>query len=193
MASVSWSGFDSLRSAVEKIGDPPMAPLMERWEQIIVEGNRRGALQGIDGFDQPMTPLKYRAGQGIRARNRKGNFGTTRYRPKVSTGANLTTREYQQLDGPRLAPRYEHSRIIANLHTGHGRDPSNNYTWFAEGAWLDVVDRQGRSFLMAHFEPLPGSRIPRYDMRPIRPADMRLASDALRDYAEELLRIIFLG
>lgn len=192
MASVTWEGYDVLRLGLQTIADPPMEPLMEQWERIIVEGNRRGVLQGIDGFDQPMPPLRYRNGIGIRARNRKSSyFGTKKYKVNIGTGANLTTREYQKLTGPRLAPRGERSRVIANLRTQHGRDPSMNYAWFAEGAWLDVVSITGYPFLEAHFDPQAGSRLPRYDLRPVRPDDMRLAEAALTDYMEDLIKRLF--
>lgn len=188
MASVSWDGFDHLRQAVLNLGDPPMEPLVEKWVDILVEGNRRNVLRGIDGYDQPMTPLKYRMGKTIKAKTRGPSyFGTTKHAPKFGIGGNLTAREYRELTGPRLAPRREQSRIIANLHGHHGRDPGEHYAWFAEAVWLDVVSKKDRQFLMGHFEPQAGSRLPRYDLRPVRPADMQLASDELRVYAEELL------
>lgn len=194
MASVTWEGYDVLRLGLETISDPPMQPLMEEWADIIWEGNRRGVLSGLDGENKPMPPLRYRNGNGRQTRNRGDRyFGRSASRPKFGTGANLTTAEYQKLTGPRLAPRRDKSRVITNLGKHVGRDPDNNYGWFAEGVWRDVVSTKGFSFLMAHFAPESGSRLPRYDLRPVRPEDVRRAEESLEQFMESLLKRLFGG
>lgn len=187
MATDPWPGFDAIRQRLHGLVDPDASPLVEDWERIIQEGNRRGVLQGVDGFGQPMPALRYRNGFGNpNKQNRKGRgFGKA---AKESRYDNLTTAEYRRLTGPRLAPRRLQSRVIRNLETGHGRDPGNRFQWFAVGAWDNVVNAKGEKFLMAHFAPRPGSRLPRYDLRPVRPEDRRLARQKCREWARELIR-----
>src|SRR5947209_6256359 len=77
------------------------------------------------------------------------------------------------LGGPPLAPRGASSRVITNLFTQHGRDPADN-TWFAEGAWFEVVSTRGIPFLMAHFTGAATGRghrvkLPVRDLRGVRP------------------------
>ncbi len=185
MASDPWPGFDRLVQRLHGLKDPDASELMEDWEKIIYEGNRRGVLQGLDGHGNPMTPLKYRNGRGNAAkRNRSGrSFG----KGGGMRGDNLTSSEYRKLTGPRLAPRRLQSRAITNLVTAHGRDPANHCQWFAEGNWDNVVNADGEKFYMAHFEPRPGSRLPRYDLRPVRPEDKALARQVLRGWIRHML------
>src|SRR4051812_23494719 len=150
-AEISWLGFDALSKKLARLADPDCSPLMETWERIIVEDNRKGVLEGTDSDGAPMPPLRYRGGTVGKPKGRTKNRGVTSGTLKTGTGANLTTAEYRQLTGPRLAPRREESRVIANLHTGHGRDPADQFRWFAVGAWYDVVSKKGVPFLKFHF------------------------------------------
>jgi len=186
MATDTWPGFDALRVRLHGLAEPDASELVEEWERILVEGNRRGVLQGLDGHDRPMPPLKYRTGRGNpNKQNRRGRrFGMgveNRY-------DNLTTAQYQQLTGPRLAPRRLQSRAIKNLVTGSGRDPANDHQWFAEGRWDQVLSRDGKKFLPFHFEPGPGSRLPKYDLRPVRPQDRQAARQLARQWVRDLMR-----
>ena len=173
------------------LGDPDLSPAMIQWEKTIVEGNRRGVLSGVDGYNQPFPPLKYRMGKGRRTAMRRGKFfGTVKHEHQIGPLAaglhgNLTTAEYQQLTGPRLAPRRDGSRVITNLHTQHGRDGAGG-NWFAEGAWFDVVSVKGVPFLGAHFKGR--NRLPKYDLRPIRPEDRLAMATQLRTYIGILLK-----
>lgn len=178
-------------------------PLMESWERRIVEGNRAGILAGTDGYGMPMTPVTYRPilTQGQRRASYAGKLTHTQrlgQHPRVNRGAvfgrgpassgwnnNLTSAEYQRLDGPPLAPRRQFSRIITNLLSGHGRDPGDMYIWFAEGAWIEVVSVKGVHFLPFHFNGV--GQIQR-DARPIRPETKREMVKDLHAWAKLTIR-----
>lgn len=186
--TVDWPDFGRLDQCLTALADFDAMPLMERWADIVVEGNRRGVLSGLDGHDRPMPPLKYRDGKGRPTANRKaGLYGTTAHgttgRGPYATGLhdNLTTRQYQDLAGPRLAPRREQSRAVTNLHT-EIRHPAPD-VWEVVGAWLEVVSEDGVSFLPFHLEGT--ARLPRYDLRPVRPKDLQAAANALRAFLKE--------
>lgn len=187
-ASYSWGGFDALSRKLAKLKDPDASPLMEQWERIIVEDNRKGVLAGTDKDDRPMPPLKYRGGSGAKTKGRKGGTrGTVAVGANnPGTGGNLTTAEYQKLTGPRLAPRGAQSRVITNLHTGSGRDPGNANRWFAVGAWADVVTKAGKKLLPYHFDGV--GRNPQYDLRGVRAWGQKQAREALRQWVEGLLK-----
>jgi hypothetical protein len=187
---VDARGLGSIRQGLGLMRRADCLPLMVRWSEILVEGNRRGVLSGVDGHDRPMPPLKYRNGAGKATKNRKRPmFGKSLYEPMgsgpfaVGLHGNLTTSQYKQLTGPRLAPRGEASRVIKNLHA-EARNPAKG-RWEAVAAWLDVVSVKGVAFLPFHFDPQPGSRLPQYDLRPVRAEDYRYCLNALRDFARQ--------
>lgn len=186
-AEFSWLGFDALSRKLARLADPDATPLMEQWEDIIAEDNRKGVLEGTDMDGNDMPSLKYRGGSAAPKRARKGKAqGSVVGAHNPGVGGNLTTTEYRQLTGPRLAPRGENSRVITNFATAHGRDTSDRFRWFAVGKWLDVVNAKGEPFLHYHFDGL--GRNPRYDLRGLRPWGRRLAREALRQWADRLLR-----
>lgn len=181
--TIEWPGNQTLVQRVRAIPSVDFSPVMRQWTSILIEGNRRGVLSGRDGRDQPMPPLKYRNGRGRRTGNRKApNYGTTAEPELLGDGANLTTRQYQQLTGPRLAPRRERSRVIANLRAEIRRPRPDR--WEAVAAWFDVVSRRGVAFLPHHFEG--GRHLPRYDLRPVRPRDYQFCLNALRAFARQV-------
>lgn len=187
--TIEWPGLAKLTARLDLIKRHDPLPVLTKWEAIIVEGNRRGVLAGLDGNDQPAPPLKYRGGAGKPTRNRQAaTFGKSRFaatgRGLFASGLhdNLSRAEYQKLTGPRLAPRREQSRSIKNLKT-EIRRPSEG-RWEVIGAWDDVVSVRGRKFLGAHFN---GSRnLPQYDLRPVRPKDWQFCVNALRDASRQL-------
>ena len=195
MATFQFAGYQGLRRKLARLGDPDATPLLERWVETLIEGNRRGVLSGVDGNDQPMPPLKYRQGAGKRTRNRQaGSYGTPVHE---STGwglyasglhDTLASSQYRQLTGPRLAPRGDASRAIKNLH-GEIRHQPGSRVWEAVGAWYGVVSHEGTPFLPFHFEGQ--GRNPRYDLRPIRPRDYQFCLNAFRAWAHGLLRDSF--
>ena len=188
MATFDFPGLARLKKKLDRLGNPDASDLMGQWRQILAEGNRRGVLSGLDGNDQPMTPLKYRNGAGKTTRNRRvPKYGKPTFGPWLGRGANLTTEEYQKLTGPRLAPRGEESRVIRNLYTETRY--SNPGHWTAVAAWRDVVSRKGFKFLPVHFEGSARANIPRYDLRPVRAEDYRYCVNAFRAWARKLLRV----
>lgn len=185
---VEWTGLDRLVSDLQALENLDLFPVAEQCEQIIVEGNRRGVLSGVDGEDRPMPALRYRNGAGKKTRNRRvPNFGTTLAdatgRGVFASGLhdNLTFAEYRELTGPRLAPRREQSRVIKNLFTRVDRPDDS--TWVAVGAWLEVVGVDGTTeILPPHFDGVGQAR---YDLRPIRDADMQFCRNALETFANQ--------
>ena len=174
--------FQLINAKLARAADPDFGPLMEQWEALIVEGNRRGVLSGRDGNDQPMPPLKYRGGRGKRTFARKGGVhGTTLFLPGEGGGSSSA---YRNATGPRLAPFGERSRSIANLVTGHGREGKN--VWYAVGGWLDVVSRKGVPFLPFHFRG--GPHLPRYDLRPVSQQERTKARTMMLAYVRSLIK-----
>ena len=188
MAQIDWQGYDRLDLALGTLIEFDAAPLMDQWGAILIEGNRRGVLSGVDGNNQPMPPLKYRGGFGIKTRNRRvPDFGTTLFE---STGIgpyasglndNLSSAEYRKQVGPRLAPRGQASRAIKNLHQAVEYDPLSK-TWYAVCAWFQVVSTDNVPFLPYHFEGT--GRLPKYDLRPVRPEDVQFCVNALNAYVK---------
>ena len=173
---IEWPGAEKLIADLQAIPETDFYPLMERWTGILIEGNRRGVLSGVDGYNQPMPPLFYRDGKGKRTRNRRvPNFGTTK---NPASYGNLTTAEYQELTGPRLAPRREQSRVITNLMPRI--DHPDPFTWVAIAAWDRVVSDDGTPFLPYHFD---GEGQAQYDLRPVRPEDVQFCANALEAFA----------
>lgn len=185
--TVEWPGLTALVADLQALRDVDLFPVAEQCEQFIIEGNRRGVLAGLDGHNQPMPPLRYRAGAGKKTRNRRvPDFGTNLFQETghgpFSAGLhdNLTTAEYQELTGPRLAPRRDQSRIIKNLLTRI--DHPDDDTWEAIGAWAEVVSVRGVKFLPFHFDGIGQAR---YDLRPIRDEDMQFCRNALEAFANQ--------
>lgn len=195
--TLDTSGLDRLMAGLRKLGDFDATLLMERWKSVIDEDNRRGILQGTDKDGVAMVPVKYRPkpsgprkptkGQrgGLRANARKGAF--------LGLGAagphgNLASSEYRLLGGPPLAPRDQFSRVITNLKTGYAREGGS---WVAFGYWDEVVSTKGVPFLRFHFEGT--GRLPRRDLRGVRPQGVQKALQSLRAFAKDLLRLAFGG
>lgn len=146
-------------------------PLINAWSEVLVEDNRRGVMQGQQGDGSAMKPTKYRlslkqrgagdpddlffneSGESFNNFESAGMFhfgslGGSGAGFKPSPSDSLTTRQYQQMTGPPLAPRGAASRVISNYRvnilTGTNRIG-------VEGGWDDVLSREGVPFLPAHF------------------------------------------
>ena len=109
----------------------------------------------------------------------------------MSSGVNnnLTSAQYRLLGGPPLAPRDQFSRVITNLKVTIGGPPNGSPNWYAEGAWDEVVNVQGQPFLKYHFDGT--GRLPRRDLRGVRPQGVAKAVDALRNWAKDAVRTLF--
>ena len=162
---------------------------------MIVADNRRGVLAGVDKDDAPMIPCSYRDsgggafGPGVsKGPKRDAAFGPSHkaWGPYAAGfDVNLATTQYKRLTGPPLAPRYDESRVIKHLETGHGRNPSTN-EWFAVGAWADVVSRKGDPFLPYHFEG--AGNLPRRDLRGVRAEGRREARKLALQWFKSLIK-----
>lgn len=179
-----WTGLERIRARHDQLIKADYMPLMNQWTDILWEGNRRGVLSGVDGNDVPMPPLKYRTGQGKRTANRRRpKYGSNRFAALLGgAGDNLTTAQYQELTGPRLAPRGEQSRSIRNLFKEVRR---NGDEWIALCFWDHVVSKEGVSFFPYHFNG--EGHNPRYDLRPIRARDFEFCRNAARAYVKSLI------
>jgi hypothetical protein len=180
-------------------------PLMEHWERIIEDQNRKGVLAGTDKDGDPAPLLVYR----LTYAQRRANYAGARpvkltlaqrlgQRPNLRRGRtagygtyagildnnNLTSTEYRKLDGPRLAPRRQFSRVITNLATSSWQTDDPN-VWVAQGAWVDVVTPKGKKFLHYHFD---GDGQAQYDLRGVRPAALNDCREALRRWAKDTIR-----
>lgn len=186
----NWAGFNQLDQMFYALGNFDPMPVLDQWDQIIVEGNRRGVLSGVDGHGVAAPPLQYRDGRGKKTRNRKApNFGTTTFQlddagPFTALpNDNLTTAQYRKLTGPRLAPRGELSRSIKAL--GTIIESVSDDTWRVVGSW-EAFSVKGVKFLPFHFDG--DGNLPKYDLRPVRPEDLEFCGNALRGYLQTLMR-----
>src|SRR4051794_26738261 len=122
MAKFTWDGVSKLLVDLQALANPDPTPLLEEWQRIIEEDNRKGVLAGLDKDGTPMTPVKYRPKTD---KPRKPTKEQTNAAPKGVRGIfagmgpsaaglhnNLTSAEYRKLGGPPLAPRGKFSRVI---------------------------------------------------------------------------------
>jgi hypothetical protein len=207
------AGLENLTAKLRTIKDIDATPLMLSWMKIGEEDNRRGILAGLDKDGIPMVPVKYRPiapgpyrvnvivkGKGVKQLNaemkrfrlgqkaslRAGAFaGRSGIGPGwVGRNNNLTTAEYQVLGGPPLAPRDQFSRVITNYKADYARLPSGN--WATTFFWDEVVSPKGVDFLKYHFDG--AGRLPRRDLRGIRPEGRQEALRALQNWARLAIR-----
>jgi hypothetical protein len=194
--TLDLSGLDRLRARFQRIANPDATPLMVAWEQIIHDDNRRGVMAGVDFQGNPMIPVTYRPKHGpfktkseytkarkLRKEAIRKNLPAG-YKQRIGlfqggTGGNLTTEQYRLLSGPPLAPRGQFSRVITNLQTDH-QDGRRHKPWMVWGFWHDVVSRKNVPFLRYHFNG--AGRLPRRDLRGIRPWGLLKALTALRNW-----------
>lgn len=175
-----WAGFQRFDSGLQALTEFDAYPLMEQWCAIEQEGNRRAVLSGLDGYNRPAPPLVYRFGIGKKTKNRRVPlFGTTLHQ---SGGDALTRAEYEELGGPRLAPRGDASHIIKNLHQEVRHFAAEN-RWEAVCAWEAFLDKNGNDIFTYHF--LGQGHNPRYDLRPVRPEDIQFCENALRAFVKQ--------
>lgn len=165
-------GLTRITQKVKGLGEIDFVPLMKQWEDILHEDNRAGALAGLDGKGKPLAPVRYRP---------LASLGRIVFTPLANN--NLTASHYRSLDGPPLAPRRENSRIITNFRTSSGR--LDDDSWQAVGAWEDVLSVRGLPFLRFHFKG--SGRLPKRDLRGVRPSAVKRAREALRDFMRGFL------
>jgi hypothetical protein len=190
--------FDRLGARFARLQNPDARGLMLTWQTIIKEDNRRGVLAGLDKDGQPLIPVTYRP-KGTPEKptksqryGQRANIRYGRFLPGflLASYGNLTTREYQKLGGPPLAPRGQFSRVITNLLEGHA-GPIGPTQWAAECYWDQVVSRQGVPFLGFHFrgEPLGrGGPSKRRDLRGIRPEGIAKAREVAVNWMRDMVR-----
>jgi hypothetical protein len=198
MAGFSWSDYGAMMRLFGRLADPDPTPMLEEWEGIIRDDNRRGILAGQDKDGNPMVPVAYRPrGEPKKANKRQKNGAGIR---GIFSGLgpaaaglhnNLTSREYRKLGGPPLAPRGPNSRVITNLVTDITTKPVGGI-WAAFGYWDEVVSTRGVPFLMAHFTGAATGRggrakLPARDLRGVRPWGRNQAVLAMQRWGRSLL------
>ena len=202
LVSFDPSGIDRLRLRLDRLGPGTDARLlMISWQRIIVQDNRRGVLAGLDKDGAPMAPVTYRPEGGVKGTTpAQRNVANARLRKSSYAGFgmhaaglhnNLSSAEYRRLAGPPLAPRGASSRVITNLKTGYQRTTSA--VWEAYGYWDEVVSTKGVPFLIAHFTGAEVGRdhrvkLPRRDLRGVRPEGVALAREAAANWAMDRIR-----
>lgn len=158
-----------------------VGPLINAWTDVLIEDNRRGVMQGLDGDGKPMAPTKYRhsivqkgAGEaGDKFFNASGEAFTNMETPSAFFFANLSgamgvgsrpgpsgnrsSREYRRASGPPLAPFGPGSRVISNYTVEPVIENGGN-TIGVEGGWDDVVSTKGVEFLPFHFRGATSSK-----------------------------------
>lgn len=181
-----------LRAVADLSNIEAVRPLLEEFGRIIVEDNRRGVLAGLDRHGRRVAPVTYRGSTVGPVKTRGRNFGRASGTYKGGSGANLSPSEYKKLNGPPLAPRYQQSRIIANLVVTYGAVNMGRTIWQTTGYWKDVVRPDGRPLLPPHFRGarLRRGRLPKRDMAGVRPQGRREARQKTREWAREYLRIL---
>ncbi len=186
-------------------------PLMKHWERIIEEDNRQGVLSGTDKDGNPAPPLQYRMSYHQRKALYKGTGDLKPIKPTIQQrlgqrpnlrrgqyagkgnyatwglleNNNLTSTAYRKLDGPRLAPRRQFSRVVTNLRTTSFQTEDKN-VWIAQGAWRDVVSPKGVHFLPYHFDGSGNN--PKYDLRGVRRSGVNDAKAAIIPWAKDVIR-----
>lgn len=167
-----------------------VGPLLTAWTAVLIEDNRRGVMQGIDGDGKRMKATKYRKSlrqtapggsgdmffnaqgeafsnvetpQGFSFANLTGQNDSPGFKPGPS--ANLSNREYRKMTGPPLAPRGPASRVISN-YTVEPLVENGGNTVGVEGGWDNVVSKRGVEFLPFHFEG--GKRLPKRNLVGLR-------------------------
>jgi hypothetical protein len=194
---VQWPGYVTLDERLRALEQFDPAPVLDQWAPMIYEGNRRGVLSGVDGYEQPMPPLRYRKGTGKATRKRKAGMYGTATAAKTGAGLfasglhdNLTRAEYEALTGPRLAPRKEQSRVVKNLEV-HWHQLADG-VWEVIGAWYQVISTGSKKksggvpFLSFHFNG--EGHNPKYDLRPVRPKELEWCANVLKAHVRTLFR-----
>lgn len=194
MATVEWPDFDRFRrrtTALATLSEADLEPLADAWQDTLYEDHRLCTLRGEakDGTPFPKTTYrgssvrpKARARSGARFGAKVGDFGG--FGPFASgLHNNLSPAEYRKLDGPPLAPRGEHSRILTNWFSDWGMTGPGQMQ--VASFLMDIVDIKGRPFMTsAHFDGGSGKV---RDARGISAWGVKRAEKQLRDYTEALL------
>src|SRR5271166_3769125 len=118
---VNTEGIDRLISEVKSLESIDFTPLMKEWSVLLEKDNEENALAGIDGFGIPLIEVTYRPvkeSPNYRVRKQGSVVSEDMYR--ILPYNNLTSSHYRTLDGPPLAPRGVHSRIIQNFRRDYG-------------------------------------------------------------------------
>lgn len=185
--------LDSLQERFRRIAHPDATPLMVTWQQVIEDDNRKGILAGLDYMGRPLVPVTYRPVSKSTKPTKQQRSGQAANRMRNlkligGVGANLTSPEYRQLGGPPLAPRGQFSRVISNLRTGHAPpiESGDRVTWEAFGYWDDVMSKDGRPFLVYHFNG--AGRLPVRDLRGVRPDGIQKAKTTAVNWMMDIVR-----
>lgn len=161
------TGLDRLDARLKSLGTIDYTPLMQDWQIVLEEDNREARLAGVDGWGKPLAPIAE---------------STRKHRRSITGNADP--------NAPPLIPAWAASRVIANFRTARGRDTGGRAglaggSWWALGAWEDVVSKKGVQFLPFHFRG--EGRLPRRDLAHVRPSAVKDARVLLREFVKDRL------
>ena len=176
-----------IAATLDGIAEPDPTPLLERWEGILFEGNRRGVLAGTGGDGNLLPRVSYRLGlrSAVPRVRMRGALRLTRRA--------VSSRDYLHASGPPLAPFGEASRVISNFAT---RAVQSGHEYYVECGWIDVLSRPTRNrpaepFLKYHFRSAglalaKTAPFPKRDLRGVRP----ITVPKLRAATEQWIRAL---
>lgn len=195
---VNLQGFERLAARFTRIANPDPIPLLVTFERLIEEDNRKGVLDGTDKdgklMDRPIYRPKAGKIQELSAQQRMNQRKRAKRGMFAGLGPwasglhnNLTTEEYEMLDGPPLAPRRQFSRVITNLRLEpfERNQISGGWEFVASARWVDVVSVEGVHFLTFHFN---GEGQKRRDLRGVRPKSLEKARKSARAWMIDQIR-----
>jgi len=204
------AGFERVFNALFRLETVTnyVGPLLTAWTGVLVEDNRRGVMQGIDGDGKRMAPTKYRKSLRQTAPGEAGDkffdvrgeafsnvegenefffanlSGGEAIGFKPGPSGNMSPKEYRKATGPPLAPRGPASRVISNYAVRALVEDGGN-TVGVEGGWNDVVSKKGFEFLPVHFNG--SGRLPRRNLVGLRAWGKAQAHKELRAWIDWLL------
>ncbi len=180
--TVNTAGINQLIGKVRSLESIDFTPLMLDWREILENDNEVGIMAGLDGFDQPFTPVTYRPVDVSRRRKDVDR--------RVLSNNNLTSSWYRELDGPPLAPRELESRSITNFRTAHEPDsfsPGYSGGWSALGSWEDFLSVDGEEILPFHTHG--EGNLPVRNLQHVRPGSIVKARQVLTDFIRDILNL----
>jgi hypothetical protein len=204
-------GIASLNAKLKSLVNLNAADLMESWEEVIAEDNRRGVLAGTNKDGIPMVKPKYRPIQPgpYRVNVRVQGKGKTitqlnrelkRFRLAQASGRKRGRFEGKSPIGPGWVERNNNLTTAEyQLLGGPPLAPRDQYSrvitnlttdherlserqWIAWGEWKDVMSVEGFHFLPALFARN------NWDLRGVRPEGIRKALEALHNWARLAIR-----
>jgi hypothetical protein len=208
---VELAGYGSMISKLKSLVNLNAADLMEAWEVVIQEDNRKGVLAGTNKEGIPMVkpqyrpiqPGPYRVNVAVKGRGKtitQINRELKRFRLSQAKGRKRGRFEGRSPFGPGWVERNNNLTTAEyQLLGGPPLAPRDQYSrvitnlatdhkrisehqWIAWGEWKEVMSPDG-----FHFLPVLFARN-NWDLRGVRPEGVRKALEALHNWARLAIR-----